>query len=141
VSPASGLRVLTGRAGFVAVVAIALLAAPTGASAGSWVHGYTRRDGTYVSPHYRRSPGSGTPRTPTYHPPATTTFGTTTKRSPAATGAFQRSHPCPSTGKTSGACPGYVIDHITPLKRGGADSPWNMQWQTTEAAKQKDKWE
>lgn len=38
-----------------------------------------------------------------------------------------------------GACPGYVIDHVTPLKRGGADSPSNMQWQTREAAKIKDK--
>jgi hypothetical protein len=26
-----------------------------------------------------------------------------------------------------------------PLKRGGADSPSNMQWQTTAAAKAKDK--
>lgn len=52
---------------------------------------------------------------------------------------FERSHPCPSTGRHSGACPGYVIDHIKPLKRGGADRPENMQWQTKEAAKQKDK--
>jgi len=37
--------------------------------------------------------------------------------------AFQRANPCPSTGKTSGACPGYVVDHIKPLKRGGADEP------------------
>jgi hypothetical protein len=33
---------------------------------------------------------------------------------------------------------GYTIDHIKPLKRGGADAPSNMQWQTKEAAKQKD---
>jgi hypothetical protein len=52
---------------------------------------------------------------------------------------FQKSQPCPSTHKTTGACPGYVIDHITPLKRGGADSPSNMQWQTTAAAKAKDR--
>jgi hypothetical protein len=50
-----------------------------------------------------------------------------------------KSHPCPSTGKTNGACKGYVVDHIVPLKRGGADSPANMQWQTTAAAKAKDK--
>lgn len=50
-------------------------------------------------------------------------------------------NPCPSTGATSGACPGYVIDHVTPLKRGGADAPTNMQWQTTAEAKAKDKWE
>jgi hypothetical protein len=54
---------------------------------------------------------------------------------------FKHSHPCPSTGKSSGACPGYVIDHVTPLNRGGADRPSNMQWQTKEAAKIKDKTE
>ncbi len=37
--------------------------------------------------------------------------------------------------------PGYVIDHVVPLKRGGSDTPANMQWQTTEEAKAKDKWE
>jgi len=30
---------------------------------------------------------------------------------------------------------------MKPLKRGGADKPSNMQWQTKEAAKAKDKWE
>ncbi len=63
------------------------------------------------------------------------------KRSKKAKDAFRKSHPCPSTGKKSGKCPGYVIDHITPLKRGGADSPDNMQWQTKADAKAKDKWE
>jgi hypothetical protein len=62
-------------------------------------------------------------------------------RSSSAKHAFEKSNPCPSTGKASGACPGYVIDHVTPLKRGGADSPSNMQWQTKEAAKIKDKTE
>ena len=38
-------------------------------------------------------------------------------------------------------CPGYVIDHVTPLKRGGADAADNMQWQTTVAAKIKDRTE
>ncbi len=63
------------------------------------------------------------------------------KRDPAARAAFQHQSPCPSTGKTSDACPGYVVDHVTPLKRGGADSPSNMQWQTKQAAKEKDKLE
>ncbi len=62
-------------------------------------------------------------------------------RSRAVTREFQREHPCPSTGSTSGACPGFVKDHVIPLKRGGPDSPSNMQWQTKEEAKAKDKWE
>jgi len=62
-------------------------------------------------------------------------------RSPAAKHAFVRAHPCPSTGRTSGGCPGYIIDHVKPLACGGADAPGNMQWQTLYAAKQKDKWE
>lgn len=60
-------------------------------------------------------------------------------RSPQAKAAFKKTHPCPSTGRASGSCPGYVIDHVVPLKRGGADRPSNMQWQTTAAAKAKDK--
>jgi hypothetical protein len=60
-------------------------------------------------------------------------------RSATATRDYRKSHPCPATGKTSGACPGYVIDHVVPLKRGGADAPGNMQWQTAAAAKAKDK--
>ena len=34
---------------------------------------------------------------------------------------------------------GYVIDHIKPLACGGADDPTNMQWQTVEEGKAKDK--
>lgn len=37
--------------------------------------------------------------------------------------------------------PGYVVDHIKPLACGGADVPSNMQWQTVEAAKAKDRTE
>jgi len=37
--------------------------------------------------------------------------------------------------------PGYVVDHIIPLVCGGDDDPSNMQWQTKEAAKEKDGWE
>jgi hypothetical protein len=63
------------------------------------------------------------------------------KRSETATRDFRKSSPCPSTGKTSGACKGYVIDHVKPLKEGGADEPSNMQWQTVAAAKAKDRTE
>ena len=62
-------------------------------------------------------------------------------RSVAAKDDFKHFNPCPSTGRTSGSCPGDVIDHIIPLKRGGPDAPVNMQWQTIDAAKAKDRWE
>ena len=52
-----------------------------------------------------------------------------------------RQHPCASTGKASGCCPGYVVDHVHALECGGADAPSSMQWQTTAAAKGKDRTE
>lgn len=63
------------------------------------------------------------------------------KRSAAAKHAFERQQPCPSTGRTSGRCPGYVVDHVRPLECGGVDNPSNMQWQTVAAGKAKDKTE
>lgn len=51
---------------------------------------------------------------------------------------FQSAHPCPSTGHKTGACPGWVVDHIKPLCAGGRDATYNMQWQDTVAAKLKD---
>jgi hypothetical protein len=61
-----------------------------------------------------------------------------THRDPHERAAFMRQHPCPSTGKTRGACPGYVVDHVIPLCAGGPDRPSNMQWQTRSDAKVKD---
>jgi hypothetical protein len=62
-------------------------------------------------------------------------------RDPAARAAFMRASPCPANGKTRGPCPGFVVDHVVALKRGGRDSPDNMQWQTVEEARAKDRYE
>jgi hypothetical protein len=62
-------------------------------------------------------------------------------RSASVKREFQLAHPCPATGRTRGACPGYTKDHIVPLACGGPDAPANMQWQTKADAKAKDKWE
>lgn len=59
------------------------------------------------------------------------------KRSEGAKRRFQQSNPCPLTGKTSGGCPGYQIDHKVPLSKEGADTPSNMQWLTDEQHKAK----
>jgi hypothetical protein len=39
-------------------------------------------------------------------------------RSAAARREFRSANPCPSTGRTTGACGGYVVDHIKALKPG-----------------------
>src|SRR6266704_6986230 len=62
-------------------------------------------------------------------------------RSHAVAREFQREHPCPSTGKTIGACPGYWKDHIVPLACGGPDTVANLQWQTIADARAKDRQE
>jgi hypothetical protein len=64
-------------------------------------------------------------------------------RSEAVLREFQRQHPCPSTGKQTGPCPGYVKDHIDPLCHTGiaGDRVENLWWQTIQEAKEKDIWE
>ena len=133
-------------------------------STGKSVHvrSYRRKDGTTVHAHNRRSPntaGTGESKTAPKakeHAAAAPAAGHhestycldcardshgKIKRSPEDKDEFRKAHPCPSTGRTSGSCPGYVIDHVQALKHGGADAPSNMQWQTVQDAKAKDKWE
>lgn len=52
----------------------------------------------------------------------------TIKRSNTVLAAFQKIHPCPSTGLASGACPGWAKNHIIPLACGGCDSVANLVW-------------
>lgn len=97
--------------------------------------------------------GTGTHRSGSHAPHASSTHAPTShkatgvlrdshgkiKRDPEQRTKFMRTHPCPSTGKTHGACPGYVVDHVQALKHGGRDAPSNMQWQSVQQAKAKDK--
>jgi hypothetical protein len=66
-------------------------------------------------------------------------------RSSAVLAAFRKVHPCPVTGKSSGPCPGWAIDHVIPLACGGCDAVANLQWLPNEikSAKgsAKDRWE
>jgi len=50
------------------------------------------------------------------------------KRNQAVLSAYKRIHPCPSTGKSSGNCPDWSLNHIIPLSCAGADAVWNLQW-------------
>jgi hypothetical protein len=60
-------------------------------------------------------------------------------RDPAKVREFRRLNPCPATGRTTGACGGYVVDHKWPLCAGGPDAIDNLQWQTEADALAKDK--
>lgn len=59
------------------------------------------------------------------------------ERSKSAVAEFKRSNPCPATGKSRGACPGWQVDHIEPLCAGGRDDPSNMAWITVSDHKAK----
>jgi hypothetical protein len=112
------------------------------------VKGHYRKDGTYVRSYDRRPPGSKSTATSDTGTsleklPAPGSIPSTSsrdsrgriKRSAAAKEEFER-----ETGYPHGR-PGYVVDHIKPLACGGADALSNMQWQTIEEAKAKDKTE
>ena len=58
-------------------------------------------------------------------------------RSQKAIAEFKRQQPCPANGNQYGPCPGWQIDHVTPLKCKGADEPSNMQWLTVADHKRK----
>jgi hypothetical protein len=104
---------------------------------------YTKKDGTKVAAHDRKAPEQHATATKAEKPRKESTVSQPAavardergriQRSAAARHSFAR-----QTGYPSGR-PGYVIDHIKPLACGGADDPSNMQWQTIEAAKAKDR--
>jgi hypothetical protein len=49
-------------------------------------------------------------------------------RSPAIRAEFRKANPCPATGKKTGACPGWQVDHREALVCGGRDELANLQW-------------
>ncbi len=105
-----------------------------------------RSHGSGSTRHYSRAPRGYTPRIYTPRGSSGTDHG---GRSPAvgvprdSHGRIQRSeaekHAFEKESGYPHARPGYVVDHILPLARGGADAPRNMQWQTKADAKAKDK--
>lgn len=124
------------------------------------VKGYTKKNGTTVESHDRKAPG--TLKAPKSHESSSSTPASTSSRSAilhASASSFHadRCENCDrdehgtilrngkakkaferATGYQHGR-PGYVIDHIMPLACGGQDVPSNMQWQTKDEAKAKDK--
>jgi hypothetical protein len=67
-----------------------------------------------------------------------------TPRSSDVPRQFMHIHPCPGgpdKGHTTGACHGYVRDHIIPLCKNGPDTVANLQWQTVADGHAKDRWE
>ncbi len=50
------------------------------------------------------------------------------ERSPAIKAEFRKANPCPATGRKTGACPGWEVDHRQALVCGGADTVDNLQW-------------
>lgn len=59
------------------------------------------------------------------------------KRDIAQRDDFKRRNPCPANGKTRGPCPGFEVDHVVSLCKGGTDSPDNMQWLSIAAHRMK----
>lgn len=49
-------------------------------------------------------------------------------RSSTTIAHFKRVHPCPVTGSSEGACPGWHVDHVIPLACRGKDVIENLQW-------------
>jgi hypothetical protein len=126
------------RIGTIALAFCAILSARPN-SAKRHRHSYRNFNSTYTSPNNSAAPAASPAHNNSYCVNCARDSRGRIARSSGAQHAFRQANPCPSTGSTSGRCRGYVIDHIRALKHGGSDTPDNMQWQTREEAKAKDK--
>lgn len=68
------------------------------------------------------------------------------KRRADVIAAFRKAHPCPVTGLTTGACPGWQVDHVISLAACGCDVVSNLQYlpnllKSGAGALPKDRWE
>ncbi len=97
------------------------------------VRGYKTKKGKRVRPYNRRYASHYRHRSWVGH--ERLYYGRHPERDPEQREEFER-----MTGYPNGMA-GYVVDHVVPLACGGVDEPSNMQWQTVEEARAKDKWE
>jgi hypothetical protein len=54
---------------------------------------------------------------------------------------YRAANPCPATGLTTGACPGWAVDHRWPLCAGGKDAVDNLGWMADADKLKKDRFE
>lgn len=59
--------------------------------------------------------------------PARNADGSIKRRADVLT-AYRKIHPCPVTGLSVAACPGWQINHVIPLAKGGCDAVSNLMW-------------
>src|SRR5262245_12496947 len=129
------------------VLLLLLLAAAIAAQKTVPVRTYMPKDGTVVHAHTRSAPVtklSTLPKASASNAPSSADRKVSPMpaaahprysrgrivRSASTKPQFEATHRAPATEKISGDCPGYVIDPVTPLARGGADAPSTMQWPT-----------
>jgi hypothetical protein len=60
-------------------------------------------------------------------------IGGSISHNPAPVRKFRATHPCPANGSLRGSCPGFVVDHVKSLAKGGLDAADNMRWRTVAA--------
>jgi hypothetical protein len=83
---------------------------------------------------------SSKPKSTIPKPPKKSTVAQRTPNGKIRRSAAARTEFMKQTGYPKGR-QGYVVDHIVPLECGGADVPSNMQWQTLQEARIKDRTE